>query len=174
MLNVINLILIVIIIGALTIIFYMLLKFRNQVKEHLTKLSVDVSQSSEIARQALLRASGPTNEGVKQVQSRTYTPQSISFADLAEFDRVNPTAKQLYKKYVVGNVMPRVINKINNESLTPNAIKAFDQVGQVIVNMTDDQLFANAMKNSPFVAQPSPVASSPQKATPSANVSYKK
>ena len=158
MLDFINLILIVIIIVVLIVIIYMLLKFRNQVKEHLTKLSIDVSQSSEIARQAMLKASKHSNE---TLQPGTYTPQSISFADLAEFDRVNPTAKQLYKKYVVGNIMPRVINKINNEQLTPNAIKSFDQVGQVIVNMTDEQLFADAIKQSPFVAYPSPVASRP-------------
>jgi hypothetical protein len=160
MLNIINLILIVIIIAVSITNSYMIFNFRDQVKQRLSSLSTDVSLSTEIARQAMLKAE-------KAQSTTTYTPQSISLADLSEFDRLNPNAKNLYKKYVVGNVMPRVINKINQEALTPNAIQAFDQVGQTIVSMTDEQLFASANNNSPFTAQPSPVADPTQTESPS-------
>jgi cytoskeletal protein RodZ len=162
MLSVINLILIVIIIAVSITNMYMLFSFRDQVKQRLNSLSTDVSISTQIARQAMLKA--------EQAQSTTYTPQSISLADLTEFDRLDPNAKNLYKKYVVGNFMPRVINKINQESLTPNAIQAFDQVGQTLVSMTDEQFF----EGSPFSTKPSPVVefsqTTPSSSTPFINV----
>ena len=146
MLTVINFILIVIIIAVSVTNRYMIFKLRDNVKQRMSNLSADVSLSNEIARQAIVKAQQKT----EQVQSTTYTPQSISLTDLKEFDRLDPNAKNLYNKYVVGNLMPRVINKFNKESLTPNAIQAFDKAGQALVSMSDEQLFANAEMNSPF------------------------
>jgi len=141
---------------------YMLLKFRDNVKQRLSSLSTDVSLSTEIARQAMLKS--------EQVQSTTNTTQSISLADLTEFERLDPNAKKLYKKYVVGNFMPRVINKINTDNLTPNAIQEYNKVGQALVSMTDEQLFAFAKNNLPFTTRPRP-STTTRSLTPTAYVS---
>jgi hypothetical protein len=70
MLGIINFILIVIIIIALITNIYMLFKLRDNVKQSLSSLSTDVSLSSVIARQAMLKS--------EAVQPTTNTPQSIS------------------------------------------------------------------------------------------------
>jgi hypothetical protein len=120
MLSIINTILIIIV---LVVNIIMLFTLRDQVKKRMDTLSSEISKNAEIARQAMEKV------------------ESITIADLSEFEGLKPEVKNLYREHVVGNILPRAMNNLNNKVLTPNAVTVMEEHMKRSVAMTDEELF---------------------------------
>jgi hypothetical protein len=129
MLSIINTILIIIV---LVVNIIMLFTLRDQVKKRMDTLSSEISKNAEIARQAMEKV------------------ESITIADLSEFEGLKPEVKSLYKTHLAGNIFPRAMKKINQEVFTPASVKFVEEGLKRNVAMTDEELFYG---NNPW-AQP--------------------
>lgn len=130
MLSIINTILIVIVVVVNVI---MLFTLRDQVKKRMDTLSSEISKNTEIAREAMKKV------------------DSITIADLSEFERLKPEVKNLYKTHVAGNILPRAMNKMNEDVFTPASIQLMEDSLKREVAMTDDELF-NSTTAAPWAS----------------------
>lgn len=130
MLSVINTVLIFIVVIVNII---MLFTLRDQVKKRMDTLSSEISKNAEIAREAMKKV------------------ESITIADLSEFERLKPEVKSLYKTHVAGNLLPRAMKKLNEDVLTPASIQLMEDSLKREVAMTDDELF-NSSSAAPWAS----------------------
>lgn len=76
---------------------------------------------------------------VKKLNAGT---SGISLLDHAEFAKLDPEVKDLYRKYVVNNLMPRAMEELNKEIAEKKYKDAMRMYGEYAIAMDNDTLFA--------------------------------
>lgn len=72
------------------------------------------------------------------------TGTSLSILDHAEFEKLDPKVKELYRKYVVQNIMPRAMNIINKEIAERKVAEEMTRYGEYVTKLDDASLFGTS------------------------------
>lgn len=175
MLLAINTIMIIILIAVVTTNIVLLFQFRDNVKRRMDEIDTSVTTSVDTARLAVATAAvasqnsnrttpiltpasiltsaptpilTPASAMAPAPSTKEQRPSSFNLLDHDEFSKINPELKDIYKEYIVQGVMPRVMNKLNKEVLTPDTIKALRTHGQEIASMDDATFFGSSQPAS--------------------------
>lgn len=124
MLDAINLVLIVIIIIAIVVNTIMMYKARNEMNKRIDTIDTAIKTQQD--------------------------PAPTSILDHAEFEKLDPEFKELYRKYIVQHIMPRAMNIVNKEIADQKINDYLKTNGEYLIQLDDKTLFsADAMANLP-------------------------
>lgn len=115
MLGYINLILVVIIIVAVVVNMILLYKAKNDLNKRVDELNASIKTMSP-------------------------TGGMVSLIDIAEFQKLSPEVKELYRKYVVQNIMPKVMTEANKMLIEGKMIDDLKIEGEALVQMKSEDM----------------------------------
>jgi hypothetical protein len=176
MLVAINTIMIFILVAVVITNMVLLFQFRDNVRRRMDEINSSVLTSVDTARLAAATAavtaqksitseptftpisvptptstpsSAPTFSPTSTPNFQEQRPSSFNLLDHDEFSKMNPEVKDIYKQYFVQGLMPRFMDKLNKEVLTPNAINNLRTQGQELVALDDATLFGSSPSSVP-------------------------
>lgn len=66
------------------------------------------------------------------------TGGKISMVDTAEFEKLSPEVKELYRKYIINNVLPKVMGEVN----TRLKLSDIESMGNKLATMSTEEIMA--------------------------------
>lgn len=123
MLGYVNLILVALIIVAIVVNMILLYKAKNDLNKRVDALNASI---------------------------KTMSPSGgmVSLIDIAEFEKLSPEVKELYRKYVVQNIMPKVMTEANKMLIDGKMIDQIKIQGEALAQMKSEdmaKIYANPL-----------------------------